>query len=367
MNISAVILAAGYSSRIGGFKPLMQLGGKSLLEHCAGVFRQAGVHSILVVTGHRAREVETEAGRLGLRSIHNPEYAQSMFSSVCAAVRQLSDMDGFFMLPVDIPLIRPSSLTSLQTAFDGRTVVYPLFQGLPGHPPLIPAHLVSAILAYHGQRGLKELLAKQDSRDVAVWDQGILLDADTPEDFAALSRRMSRFDIGEPGEALALATLTMPQQGVHHGIAVAGVAMALGRALNAQGCNLDLDLLNNSALLHDLAKGLPQHEVRGAEMVRNLGLGGLAGIVAVHTDIPPPDSGEITEKEVVCLADKLVQGSRLVSVGQRFEEKLALYAENMQACQAIRGRLTNVLALQVLVELITKKPIEKILCEVSPV
>jgi molybdenum cofactor cytidylyltransferase len=361
MNLGGIIPAAGYSSRIGGFKPLMQLGGQSLLECCAGLLQQAGIRKIIVVTGHRGGEVEAEAQQFGLQCIHNPDYAQGMFSSVCTAVRQLSDVDGFFMLPVDIPLIRPATIATICTAFNGRSVTFPCFDGMRGHPPLIPAYLIPAILKHDGQGGLRTLLEKQECKDVAVWDKGILMDADTPEDVAALTRHLSRLDIGEPAETLALATLTIPERGLAHGLAVANVARALGRELNQHGLNMDVDILHNAALLHDIAKGQPQHETRGADMLKALGLGRLAEIVAVHRDVPPPASGRLTEKEVVCLADKLIHGSKRVSVRQRFEDKLSLYAQDHEACRAIRERLANALALQALVEQVAGCGIEAIL------
>jgi CTP:molybdopterin cytidylyltransferase MocA len=361
MNIGAILLAAGYSSRMGGFKPLMQLGGRSLLGHCASLLHHTGIQTVVVVTGYRAQEVEEEAGRHGLRCIYNPDYDRGMFSSVCAGVRRITPADGFFVLPVDIPLLRPATIDRLRAAFTGQAVLYPCFNRMRGHPPLIPATLIPAILTHDGQGGLKAMLERQEDLDVAVWDHGILLDADTPEDFTVLAHRLSRLDIGERAEALALAALTLPQQGLPHGLAVAQAAERLGRELNGHGYSLDVDLLHNAALLHDVAKGRPQHEAAGAGLLRDLGLGRLAEIVVVHRDAPPPISGRLTEKEVVCLADKLIRGSKRITVRQRFQEKLDLYAGDAEACLAIRRRLANALALQTLVERITGKDIEELL------
>lgn len=361
MRLAAVILAAGYSSRMSGFKPLMELGGQSLVSCCAGVFRRAGVGDIVLVTGYRHEEVEAEAARLGLSCIYNPDYDRGMYSSVIAAAPHLSEVDGFFVLPVDISLIRPATIAALSAAFDGKAVMYPCFAGLRGHPPLIPAQLIPAILAHDGKGGLKSVLKRQDGREIAVWDHGVLLDADTPEDFAVQAQRVGRMAIGDADEALALARLTLPERGLAHGLAVAAVARTLGQALNRHGYRLDLDLVNNAALLHDIAKGQPQHEVRGAEMLNDLGLAKLAEIVAVHRDIPPPASRLLTEKEVVCLADKLVRGAKRLPVRQRFAEKLELYAADREACRAIEGRLNNALALQSLVEQAVGQRINKIL------
>jgi molybdenum cofactor cytidylyltransferase len=361
VKLTAVILAAGYSSRMGGFKPLMDLAGRSLLARCAGLFGGAGIGKIVVVTGHRHTEVETEAARFGLATIHNPDYDRGMFTSVCTALPHLADRDGFFILPVDIPLVRPATITALAAAFTGETVVYPTFNGLRGHPPLIPAQLVPTILAHDGHGGLKSLLEQQEHQDVAVWDRGILVDADTPDDFAALAKRFDRLAIGDTAEALALAAAFLAARGMAHGLAVAQVAMRLGRELNRHGCSLDLELLHNGGLLHDIAKGRPQHEARGAELLAGLGFRKLAEVVAAHRDVPPPSSGQLSEKEVVCLADKLVRGTVRLPVERRFGEKLELYALDRTASAAIRARLANALALQALVEQATGRSVADIL------
>ncbi len=361
MKLSAVILAAGYSSRIDGFKPLMELGGQSLLARCTGLFREAGIGKIAVVTGYRHAEVEAEAARFSLLTIHNPDYDRGMFSSVCAALPHLTGTDGFFILPVDIPLVRPATIAALIAAFAEKTVVYPTFEGSRGHPPLIAAQLIPAILAHDGHGGLKSLLEHQEHQDVAVWDLGILQDADTPEDFAALTRRFDRLAIGDGAEALALATAFMPEKGVAHGSAVARLAKLLGQELNRHGYALDLELLHNGGLLHDIAKGRPQHEARGAELLASLGFRKVAKVVAFHRDVPAPASGLLSEKEVVCLADKLVRGTVRLPVRRRFAEKLELYAKDRIACRAIRTRLANALALQSLVEQATGRRIDEIL------
>ena len=359
-RFGAVILAAGFSSRMGSFKPLMDLGGMTFLSRCVHVFREAGIGEPLVVTGHRAAEVGAEAGRLGAPTVHNAGFADGMFSSVRAAVASLPGIEAFFLLPVDIALIRPATVTALLDAWDGR-VAYPLFEGERGHPPLIPASLAPAILAHDGRGGLQALLEDRPSLDVPVWDRGILLDADTPDDFAVLRRRAARLHVGERGEALALAGQSMPERGLAHGLAVAAVALRMGEELARRGVELDLDLVHNAALLHDVAKGWPYHEAAGGEL---LALHGLSGIVAAHRDVPPPASGVLTEKELVCLADKLVRCDRRVGVEDRFGEKLALYACDPEACAAIRGRMNNALALRGMVETACGRGLEDILAGV---
>lgn len=361
MNLGAVILAAGYSSRMGGFKPLMRLGGDSLVGHCLRLFAAAGVGRTVVVTGHRREEVEAELIRLGGEPLHNPEFARGMFSSVQAAVEQMSGLDGFFMLPVDIPLVRPATLDLLMEAFDATAVVYPCRHGVRGHPPLIPARLIPAIREHDGSDGLKRLLEDFPGRDVQVWDDGVLMDADTPEDFTRLVDRAAHLESGSRAEAESLAAMLMPERGVVHGRMVADIARALAEELNRNGYHLDLDVVHNAALLHDVAKGQPEHETRGAEMMRRLGLNRLAEPVGAHRDALPVPPEALGEKELVCLADKLVRGRWRMPVRQRFSEKLAVYADDPAAILAIQARMDNALALQRAVETATSRTVEDIL------
>ena len=257
MKIAAVILAAGLSSRMGAFKPLLRLGEASLLGHCRALFTAAGLAEMLVVVGHRAGETLAEAESLGMKWVRNPDYRAGMFSSIrCAAAALPEDIDAFFVLPVDIPLIRPATLRAMLAAFPGDdTVLYPVFAGRRGHPPLIPASLIPRVLDHDGIGGLRSLLRQCRSADVAVWDEGIHLDADTPEDLQRLQHRLARISVPTRPEVEALAGILLSEQGLVHGRLVGRAAIALADALNRQGYRLDMDLLYGGALLHDVAKG----------------------------------------------------------------------------------------------------------------
>lgn len=365
MKVAAVILAAGLSSRMGEFKPLLPLGGKSLLAHCAALFSASGLGQVVAVVGHRAEETAVAAESLGLRWVANPDFRSGMFSSVQCGVAALpGDIEAFFVLPVDIPLVRIATLQALLAAArESDTVISPVFNGRRGHPPLIPAALIPEILANEGRGGLKDLLGRHKWLEVAVWDEGILLDADTPEDLLALQRRQARLSVPTPAEAESLAAILLPEPGLAHGRLVARAAVALAGALAARGYLLDLDLLYAAALLHDVAKGQPRHEIRGAEMLSGLGLKETAAIVAAHKDTQPPATGRLGEKELVCLADKLIAGTRRLPIEGRYAEKLAAFAGDAEACRAIVGRRDRALALKSLAEQAAGRDLETILTE----
>ena len=350
-NCAAIILAAGYSSRMeDGFKPLMPIQGRSLLAHCIHLFADASVEQILVVCGYRHREVAAEAEKQGALPVFNPLYDQGMFTSIQAPLPLVQQADGFFLLPVDIASVRPDTLRRLWAAFDGTTLVHPVQAGEKGHPPLIPTRLIPAIVNYAGPGGLAGCLAHVPSRDVVVWDEGVHRDADTRVQFAQLSARFEHMTVGSRAEAETLASLSMPVPVAAHCRAVAHVADLIAQRLWERGLRLDRDVVHNAALLHDIAKGQPHHEARGGAMMLAFGLDRLAEPVLLHRDVGPINASQVGEAAIVCLADKLVSGTEWVPLWERFARKLDLYRHDAAACQAINARLQHALQLQHAVE-----------------
>ena len=373
-RFAAVILAAGLSSRLGGLKPLVRLGERTLLEHAADLFRHAGAQTIIAVAGHHAPKTLAEARRLGIRAVVNESYADGMFTSLRTGVRALpQDLDAFFVLPVDIPLVRPLTLRLLlrRSATAPAAVLHPVFDGQRGHPPLIALRHAAEILAWDGPGGLAGALqALEQSRgaaEVAVADQCIHFDVDTPADLAEVRRRCQRRGVPTPGEAVALLALhNAGERGLAHGRGVANAALALARALNARGAGLDLEVVESAALLHDIAKGQPKHEAAGAALLDGLGYELVARIVETHRDIPPESAPKLTERAVVYFADKLVQGSTRVDVPTRFQDKLDRFQGDAEATAAIRRRRHNALDMQRRIEEAAGAPLERLLAAGGP-
>ncbi len=353
-RIAVVILAAGMSSRMGECKPLLPLTGFTALARLILLYREAQVPKIIVVIGHEGKEVGAEAKRAGAVVVTNPDYHQGMFSSVCEGIRAISDdIEGFFIHPTDIPLVRLWSVHQIKSIFKEHSpaVVYPVFQDTRGHPPLISTNLIPDILNYNGTRGLQGALEPFDLQGIETmtFDSHILLDMDTPDDYRFLLQRSSNLTIPDPREADELiAGLNIQPEGVIHGQAVALVAKEIAEELKHYIPHLNLDLVYAAALLHDIAKGQPRHEQEGGRMLRDMGLPEVADIVAAHRDVAPPSDDKVSEKEIVYFADKLVRGGERISLEQRFQEKLDAYSHDPAACAAINKRRGNALAMRTL-------------------
>ena len=191
-NIGAIILAAGLSTRMGEFKPLLSLGPRTFLGHAISLFQNNTINDIIVVTGHQSKELQQELARYPCRPILNANFTDGMFSSLQVGVKGLdSANEAFFLLPVDIPLVQQETINKLLAALDQdpqALIFYPEYRMRRGHPPLIRRDLAAAILSFAEQGGLRALFSRyhHQSRNVSVDDPCILLDADTQSDLAIL-------------------------------------------------------------------------------------------------------------------------------------------------------------------------------------
>ena len=173
-------------------KPLLPLGDATVTDFIVSTFRSTGIDVFLVV-GHRQEEVKAGIKRHGITIIYNQDYAKGMFSSVRAGVRELGrNYQAFFLLPVDIPMVRATTIKQIMNAGlkNPENIIYPLYKGKRGHPPLIPTGLIPGIIKWEQEGGLKTFLKSHEdiALDVPVNDRFILFDIDTPEDYKALQK-----------------------------------------------------------------------------------------------------------------------------------------------------------------------------------
>ncbi len=188
MQIGAVIVAAGMSSRMGDFKPMLNIGSISIAQRVVATFHQAGVSRIAVVTGYNAQQLERHLSNSGLVFLRNEAYATTqMFDSAKIGLNYLKDKcDRILFTPVDIPLFTAATVAAL---IDSEAeLACPVCEGQTGHPLMIAASLVDTLLSDSGEGGLQGAISRcgTEMTKIPVDDAGILHDADTPEDYRAL-------------------------------------------------------------------------------------------------------------------------------------------------------------------------------------
>jgi molybdenum cofactor cytidylyltransferase len=190
--ISAIVLAAGKSERMGSPKALLPISGRTFLENILDTISRTSIEQTVVVVGHHRKEIEAA---VKLKSIvFNPDYEKGMITSFQAGIRALSwDASGAFLFLVDHPLVEPGTIEAIIANLAPNRIVVPTFRGRRGHPVLFSSEVLEEILALPSSEGANIVVRKNPDRivEVPVNAPGILVDIDTPDEFQKLRESCS--------------------------------------------------------------------------------------------------------------------------------------------------------------------------------
>lgn len=186
--ISAVLLAAGESRRMGEFKQLLPLGGKTFVECCVDNLLASRAGEVVVVTGHREADVRRAIGDRAVRFAHNPDYRDGMSSSVKRGVGALSEESRACLIAlVDQPHIGVDVINRVIEAYekDEPLIVIPTYGGRNGHPIILDSRLKGEVLAIGPAQGLRQVVHARPSQvaRIEIPTEAILTDFDYPEDY----------------------------------------------------------------------------------------------------------------------------------------------------------------------------------------
>ncbi len=187
--ISALILAAGQSTRMGRPKMSLPWGETTVLGHVIDVFRAAAVEDVLVVSGGDRTAVEEIAARCGARTVFNPHYAErDMLSSLQAGLRAMPpEVEAGLVALGDQPQILPSTVHTLLDTFrvSSSPLIVPSYQMRRGHPWLLGRSLWDSVLQMQAPQTPRDFLRAHADRIVyvSVETPTVLADLDTPDDY----------------------------------------------------------------------------------------------------------------------------------------------------------------------------------------
>ena len=184
MDFAGLILAGGEGKRWGGPKAWAELpDGRTFLASCFEILRTAGAQPVVATLPPGADDPELN----GLVTVTLPEPGLDMFASLVIGLGRLVEHPDWrivAVLPVDHPLVRPSTVTALANA-TARAAI-PSFNGKHGHPVCLARSVVETIV--EGKLTgptLREILRSLDAVDVDVDDPGVITNCNTPEALAA--------------------------------------------------------------------------------------------------------------------------------------------------------------------------------------
>jgi len=187
-QVTAIVLAAGKSTRMGQQKLLMPFEGKSMIATVAGKITGSVVSRTIVVTGSDRNKIEEELEAYPVLFVDNERYEEGMLTSVQAGVAATGpETDGYLILLGDQPMVSEPLINRLISVFQkgGKGLLIPVFRGKRGHPVLIGSKYKNEIKILNPEIGLRELFLNHpdDIQEIEVESEDVLKDIDTPEEY----------------------------------------------------------------------------------------------------------------------------------------------------------------------------------------
>ncbi|NLT38908.1 MAG: NTP transferase domain-containing protein [Clostridiales bacterium] len=205
MRAAAIILSAGYSSRMGAFKPLLPINGIPAVAMAAQAAAAAGAQ-VFVLTGHNRSALSRLIEEKRYTEVFNGFYDRGMFSSIQAGIAEAARHGGFtgaLLWPCDCPIIPSRVAKSILDEAERHPgmLVVPCCAGKNGHPLYIPSEMFRGILDYNEPGGMKSFLKchKHMLHALETDCDAVLLDMDTKQGYERILRCAAEpsDDVGE--------------------------------------------------------------------------------------------------------------------------------------------------------------------------
>ena len=205
-RLFAILPAAGNSRRMGEPKLLLPLGKSTVIEQVVTVLRTGGLDRVVVVIRPGDEPLRRAAAAAGAHVVEPPEPPAEMRQSVQFGLDDLRMnrapelRDGWLLMPADHPLLDVHVLETLLDRWNESDcpILIPTYHGRRGHPVLFRWELAAEVSQIPEGQGLNRLVKQRAAEvvELEVDDDAVLLDLDTPDDYARL---LCRWNAGNTG------------------------------------------------------------------------------------------------------------------------------------------------------------------------
>ncbi len=184
-----VLLAAGNSSRMGTSKQMLNMNGKTLLEHTVSCAVASHISNILVVLGANVTEHKAVLTGSPVSVLVNPDWAKGMGCSLKAGLKKIIDqynnVQAVMVIVCDQPLLTSNHIDALAEVYQKRRplAIASQYNGTYGVPAIFDRSIFSHVLMISDHSGAREVLQKMERELVMVPFDGGEIDLDTPQDY----------------------------------------------------------------------------------------------------------------------------------------------------------------------------------------
>jgi molybdenum cofactor cytidylyltransferase len=193
--ISAILLAAGESKRMGRPKLLLKWGQSTVIEKCVDTLLASNIDELIVVLGYRAEAIRRKLGSRRLKAVINPHYQLGMSTSVRRGLGEVSpSCEAVLIALADQPSIEKELIDRLIDEYreNPHGIVLPSYRGEWGHPVILNRPRYQEEMEnLTGDRGCKQILNlhPEDIVEVEVKSEAVVADIDSWEEYRSAGGR----------------------------------------------------------------------------------------------------------------------------------------------------------------------------------
>ena len=186
--ISAILLAAGKSKRMGGENKLAKkIQGIPLIKHSVKNILASFIDELIIVLGHQKVIVEKLIDKNEkIKFVFNKDFESGIASSIKTGLNNLSEKtEAFFICLGDMPLVNSDIYNQLIQSKNNKEIIVPTYKGQQGNPILFSKSIKEKIMTIQGDVGAKKILELNKNKilNVEVGNQSIRKDFNTKDDF----------------------------------------------------------------------------------------------------------------------------------------------------------------------------------------
>ncbi len=196
VKVSAILLGAGQSKRMGANKLVLPWGKKTVFEQCLENLLHSRASEVIVVLSDRTKGFANRLKGARMKVVMNLNYREGMSTSIRRGIKSLDPAaEGILIALGDQPLLKASTINALIRAFSQRRggIVVPVFRGRRGHPVLFDRRFEKDLGALREDVGGRSILQRypEDVTEVRTRSEGVIKDIDTWKEYRQQLRMKS--------------------------------------------------------------------------------------------------------------------------------------------------------------------------------
>lgn len=186
--INAIIMASGFSRRMGVNKLLLTFKGKTLIESILDKITKCDFYDIVLAA--QDEKILEIGNKMGIKAIYNEKAELGQSQSIKLGIMNSREADGYAFFTGDQPLLNIDTIKYLMKCFNEAkdSIIIPAFNEKRGTPVIFPQKFKSELLSLEGDTGGKQIISKHMDfvKFIQIKSELLLFDIDTEEDYAEL-------------------------------------------------------------------------------------------------------------------------------------------------------------------------------------